>query len=120
MTSSNVSFCPQPKDVQITVREKERNQTTLTDDKLESEEFHFSVFKRFLSDSWIIKSTEQLIVAAPLKLLHHAFCLLWHTCVHTKSISGCKTITMDAAVCVSLVLRPPALHAVDVSLLCYS
>ena len=37
MTSSNVSFCPQLKDIQFTVREEERNQEMFIFKKLESE-----------------------------------------------------------------------------------
>lgn len=37
MMSSNVSFCPQPEDIQFSVTEKERNQKILTSKKLEAE-----------------------------------------------------------------------------------
>ena len=40
-TSSNVLFCPQPKDIQFTVIEEERNQKIFTFKKLESENFDF-------------------------------------------------------------------------------
>ena len=36
-TSSNVLFCPQPKNIQFTVREEERNQKMFTFKKLEEE-----------------------------------------------------------------------------------
>ena len=36
MTSSNILFCPQPKDIQFTVIEEEGNQKILTVKKLEN------------------------------------------------------------------------------------
>ena len=38
---SNVLFCPQPKDIQFTVIEEERDQKIFTFKKLESENFDF-------------------------------------------------------------------------------
>ena len=40
-TSSNVLFCPPPKDIHFTVIEEERNQKIFTFKKLESENFDF-------------------------------------------------------------------------------
>ena len=40
--SSNVLFCPQPKDIQFTVIEEERKQTLFTLRKLESD--HLDIF----------------------------------------------------------------------------
>ena len=40
-TSSNDLFCPQPKDIQFTVREEGRNQKIFTFKKLESVNFDF-------------------------------------------------------------------------------
>ncbi len=41
VTSSNVLFCPQHKDIQFTVTEDERNQKMFTFEKLKSEFEHF-------------------------------------------------------------------------------
>ena len=46
-TSSNVLFCPQPKDNQLIVIEEERNQKIFTFKKLETENFDF-FFKKVL------------------------------------------------------------------------
>ena len=45
MTSSNDLFCPQPKDVQISVLGEERNQKILTFKNLESENFELFFLK---------------------------------------------------------------------------
>ena len=47
ITSSNVLFCPQPKDIQSIVIEEERNQKIFTFKKLKSENFHFKILKPF-------------------------------------------------------------------------
>lgn len=44
--SSNVLFCPKPKDIEITVIEEERNQKKMKFKKLESEILGFFCFKK--------------------------------------------------------------------------
>ena len=47
MMSSNVLFCPQPKYLQFTVIEEERNQKIFTFKKLESENFYILFPKNY-------------------------------------------------------------------------
>ena len=45
MTSSNVLFCPQLKDIQFAITEEEINQKIFTFKELESDNFDFSMIK---------------------------------------------------------------------------
>ena len=45
MTSSNVLFCPQPKDIQFTVKEDKRNQKIFTFKKLEPGNFYKQIIQ---------------------------------------------------------------------------
>ena len=56
MTSSNLLFCPQPKDIQLTVIEEERTQKILTVKKLQRREF--SLFPTDYSDQSVRLSEE--------------------------------------------------------------
>ena len=55
MTPLNVLFCPQPKDIQVTVTEEERNQKIFTFKKLESNLFYVFSLKMTQTDELIIK-----------------------------------------------------------------